>query len=121
MLTWRRPCCCLSFVDADDRVRYFSHENGDKIFARTRGAIGTPVQNCHPRASLDKVTQILADFKAGRRQVAEFWIDLGPRKVHIRYFPVRDAGGRYLGCLEVVQDIAPIQKLDGQKRLLDEA
>jgi DUF438 domain-containing protein len=111
----------LSFVDHEDRVRYFSHERGEKIFSRSRGAIGTEVQNCHPQRSLHMVEQILADFKAGRRKVAEFWIDMGPRKIHIRYWPVRDDAGRYLGCLETVQDVTGIQKLTGQKRLLDEA
>ena len=111
----------LSFVDHEDRVRYFSHERGEKIFARTRGAIGTNVRNCHPQKSVHLVEQILADFKAGTRQVAEFWIDMGPRKAHIRYWPVRDAAGRYLGCLETVQDVAGIQKLTGQRRLLAEA
>lgn len=110
----------LSFVDHEDQVRYFSHERGEKIFARTRGAIGTNVRNCHPQKSVHLVEQILADFKAGRREVAEFWIDMGPRKVHIRYWPVRDAAGRYLGCLETVQDVAAIQRLSGQRRLLDE-
>ena len=111
----------LSFVGADDTVRYFSHEHGAKIFGRTRGAIGTKVENCHPPKSLHMVKQILADFKAGTRDVAEFWIDLGPRKVHIRYWPVRDAAGTYLGCMETVQDVTAIQKLTGQKRLLDPA
>ncbi|MBI5479421.1 MAG: DUF438 domain-containing protein, partial [Deltaproteobacteria bacterium] len=111
----------VSFVDADDTVRYFSHENRPKIFGRTRGAIGTKVENCHPPKSLHLVRQILADFKAGTRDVAEFWIDLGPRKVHIRYWPVRDPSGRYLGCMETVQDVTAIQKLGGQKRLLDPA
>ncbi len=111
----------LSFVDHEDRVRYFSHERGEKIFARTRGAIGTNVRNCHPEKSLHMVEEILADFRAGRREVAEFWIDMGPRKAHIRYWPVRDPAGRYLGCLETVQDVAAIQKLTGQKRLLDAA
>lgn len=110
----------LSFVDKDDRVRYFSHEGSEKIFARTRGAIGTPVQNCHPQKSVHLVNRILADFKAGRRKVAEFWIDMGGRKVHIRYFPVRSPKGDYLGTLEVVQDITPIQALQGQRRLLEE-
>jgi DUF438 domain-containing protein len=110
----------LSFVDADDTVRYFSHENHEKIFPRTRGAIGMKVQNCHPRKSVHLVNRILADFKAGKRDVAEFWIDMGPRKVHIRYWPVRDEAGKYLGCLETVQDAAPIQKLKGERRLLDE-
>jgi DUF438 domain-containing protein len=111
----------LSFVDKDDRVRYFSHENGEKIFARTRGAIGTAVQNCHPPQSVHLVNRILADFKAGSRKVAEFWIDMGPRRVHIRYFPVRSPRGEYVGTLEVVQDIKPIQALQGQRRLLEEA
>jgi DUF438 domain-containing protein len=111
----------LSFVDHEDAVRYFSHEHGEKIFARTRGAIGTKVQNCHPQKSLHMVNAILADFRAGRREVAEFWIDMGPRKVHIRYWPVRDPSGRYLGCLETVQDVTAIQRLSGQRRLLDAA
>jgi DUF438 domain-containing protein len=111
----------LSFVDADDTVRYFSHENHDKIFPRTRGAIGTKVQNCHPQKSVHLVNRILSDFKAGRREVAEFWIEMGPRKVHIRYWPVRSPSGAYLGCLETVQDIAPIQMIQGQRRLLDDA
>jgi DUF438 domain-containing protein len=109
----------LSFVDAEETVRYFSHEHHDKIFPRTRGAIGTKVQNCHPPKSLHMVNQILADFRTGKRTVAEFWIDLGPRKIHIRYFPLRDSWGTYLGCLETVQDVTSIQQLSGQKRLLD--
>jgi hypothetical protein len=111
----------LSFVDADDTVRYFSHENHEKIFPRSRGAIGMKVQNCHPQKSVHLVNGILADFKAGKRDVAEFWIDMGPRKAHIRYWPVRDPSGNYLGCLETVQDVAPIQKLQGERRLLDDA
>ena len=109
----------LSFVDQDDTVRYFSHERSTKIFPRTRGVVGARVQHCHPQKSVHVVNQILADFKAGRRDVAEFWIEMGPRFVHIRYWPVRDADGRYLGCLETVQDVAGIRALSGQKRLLD--
>lgn len=111
----------LSFVDKDDRVRYFSHENGDKIFPRTRGAIGMAVQNCHPEKSVHIVNQILEDFKAGRRVVAEFWIEMGPRFAHIRYFAVKNPAGEYLGALETVQDVAPIRALTGQRRILSEA
>jgi DUF438 domain-containing protein len=111
----------VSFIDKDDRVRYFSHENHPKIFPRTRGAIGVPVQQCHPEKSLHMVNAILRDFKAGAREVAEFWIDMAGRKIHIRYFPVRGDKGAYLGCMEVVQDITAVQKLTGERRLLDEA
>ncbi|HVL68139.1 MAG TPA: PAS domain-containing protein [Vicinamibacterales bacterium] len=111
----------LSFVDADDRVRYFSHEHQPKIFPRSRGAIGRAVQQCHPPKSVDKVNLILASFKAGQRDVAEFWLDMRGRKVHVRYFAVRSPDGRYLGTLETVQDIAPLQQLTGERRLIDEA
>jgi DUF438 domain-containing protein len=110
----------LSFVDADDTVRYFSHENHDKIFPRMRGVIGVKVQNCHPEKSLHLVNRILAEFKAGSRDVAEFWIDFAGKRVHIRYWPVRSPSGEYLGCLETVQDITHIQQLSGERRLLDE-
>ncbi|OGK82583.1 MAG: hypothetical protein A2X52_08495 [Candidatus Rokubacteria bacterium GWC2_70_16] len=111
----------ISFVDAEDTVRYFSHENRDKIFPRSRGAIGMKVQECHPEKSLHLVNRILADFKAGRRDAAEFWIDFRGMKVHIRYFAVREPGGAYLGTLEVVQDLSPIGALQGERRLLSEA
>jgi uncharacterized protein len=111
----------LSFVDKDDRVKYFSHENGEKIFPRNRGAIGTAVQNCHPEKSVHIVNRILEDFKAGTRTVAEFWMEMGPKFVHIRYFAVRNPAGEYLGTLEVVQDVAPIRALTGQRRILAEA
>ncbi|MEW6074086.1 MAG: PAS domain-containing protein [Planctomycetota bacterium] len=110
----------LSFVDADDAVRYFSHENHAKIFPRNRSAIGVKVQNCHPPKSVHLVNRILADFKAGKRDVAEFWIDFQGKFVHIRYFPVRDAAGKYLGCMEVVQDVESIRALEGERRLLVE-
>ena len=111
----------VSFVDADDRVQYFSHENAAKIFPRTRGAIGRTVQQCHPPQSVDKVNAILASFKAGTRSTAEFWIDMAGRKVHIRYHAVRNPEGTYLGCMETVQDITAIQTLRGERRLVDEA
>jgi len=39
--------------------------------------------------------------------------------VHIRYFAVRDRSGKYLGTMEVTQDITDIKKIKRQKRLLD--
>ena len=109
----------MSFVDDTDTVRYYS--KGDKrIFKRTPAVIGKKVQNCHPQKSLHKVEQVVSDLKAGKRDVAEFWIDLKGRKIYIRYFPVKDKTGKYIGILEVTQDITDLQKIEGEKRLLDE-
>ena len=64
------------------------------------------------------VEEILAKFKNGERDTAEFWIELGGRFIHIRYFAVRH-DGRYLGCPEVSQDVTAIRAMEGQQRLLD--
>jgi DUF438 domain-containing protein len=108
----------LSFVDENDVVRYYS-ESKERIFPRTPAAIGRTVQNCHPPKSVDTVNRILESFKAGRQSVAEFWIHMGPRFIHIRYFAVRDGDSKYRGCLEVTQDIGALRALDGERRLLD--
>jgi PAS domain S-box-containing protein len=107
----------ITFVDKDDRVRYFSGSK-ERIFVRSKAVLGRTVQNCHPKKSLDKVEQILQDFKAGKRDKAEFWINLADRLIYIRYFPVHNPEGEYLGCLEVSQDITAIKKIEGEKRLL---
>jgi len=109
----------ITFVDADDRVRYFN-QAADRIFVRSKAVLGRTVQNCHPQKSVHVVNKILADFRARRRDRAEFWIRMGEKLVLIRYFPVWGKDGRYLGTLEVTQDIAPWQGIQGEKRLLDQ-
>jgi len=108
----------ISFVDENDTVVYYSATR-ERIFPRTPGVIGRKVQNCHPPKSLDVVTQILGAFRAGRRDVAEFWIDLNGKFIHVRYFALRDGGGKYRGSLEVSQDVTGIRALRGERRLLD--
>ncbi|KON30629.1 diguanylate cyclase [miscellaneous Crenarchaeota group-15 archaeon DG-45] len=107
----------ITFVDAEDTVRFYS-ESGGRIFPRSKAVIGMKVQRCHPRKSVHVVNQILEGFRAGGRGSAEFWIDLGGRKILIRYFPVRNEAGEYLGCVEITQDITEIKRIEGEKRLL---
>jgi DUF438 domain-containing protein len=113
----------LTFVGPDDAVRFFSLGK-ERIFSRSAAIIGRKVQKCHPPASVHRVQQILDAFRAGTRDVAEFWIQTAPGKpenkfVHIRYFAVRGPAGEYMGALEVVQDVTQIRNLQGQRRLLD--
>lgn len=109
----------ITFVDKEDRVRYFS-DNRERVFVRTKSIIGRKVQNCHPPQSVDVVEGILKSFKKGKRDSADFWINIKGKFVHIRYFAVRDRDRNYLGTLEVTQDITEIKKLQGEKRLYDE-
>lgn len=107
----------LTFIDEHDIVRYFS-QGKERIFVRTKAVIGRSVQNCHPPQSVHVVNQLLADFKAGVKDVEDFWIPVKDKFVYIRYFAIRDQEGTYLGTLEFTQNIKPIQELTGQKRIL---
>jgi PAS domain S-box-containing protein len=108
----------ISFIDANDAVKYFNKAE-KRIFVRTKAVIGRKVQMCHPEKGLHVVNKIVEAFKAGKKDVAEFWITLEGRFVHIRFFAVRSKDGKYLGTAEVVQDVTDIKKLEGQRRLLD--
>ncbi len=110
----------ITFVDKDNVVRYYS-AGKERIFPRTPAVIGRKVQFCHPPDSVHVVEQIVADFKSGHRDHADFWIQMQGKFVYIRYFPVRDEQGEYLGVLEVTQDVGDIRKLEGEKRILDRA
>lgn len=109
----------ITFVDKNDIVKYFS-EGNERIFARTKAVIGRNVSNCHPPASVHIVEKIVEDFKAGKKDHEDFWINMGERFVLIRYFAVRDEAGEYLGVLEVTQNIKPIRDLTGEKRLVSD-
>jgi DUF438 domain-containing protein len=108
----------ISFVNEHDEVAYYS-ASPERIFPRSPGVIGRKVQNCHPPKSMGSVQKILDAFRAGKKDTADFWIQMQGKFILIRYFAVRDAGGMYRGCLEVSQDVTAIRKLEGQKRLLD--
>lgn len=116
-LILRRLPVDVTFVDADGRVRYYSE--GKRVFPRSPAVIGREVRDCHPPSSAAVVERIVEEFRAGTRDVAEFWIELQGRFVHIEYFALRDDGGTYAGVLEVTQDATHVRGLTGERRLLD--
>lgn len=109
----------LTFVDKDGIVKYFSMGK-ERIFARPKTVLGRQVQNCHPPASMHVVEKIIEDLKSGAKDHEDFWIRMGETFAFIRYFAVRDKKGKFLGVLEVTQDIKPIQDITGEKRLMSE-
>ena len=107
----------LTFVDSQDKVRFFSH--GKKpIFNRNRAVIGRDVRLCHPPKSVHVVEQVISDFKSGKEERASFWLEMKGIFVHIEYHALRDEFNKYLGTLEVVQDITELRKIEGEQRLL---
>ena len=107
----------ITFVDKDDLVAYFT-EGKERTFPRTRAIIGRNVSNCHPSKSVHIVEQIVEDFKSGKKDNEDFWINMGEKYVLIRYFAVRNSENEYLGVIEITQDINPIKEISGEKRLM---
>lgn len=110
----------ITFVDKDDKVKYFS-QGKHRIFDRNRSILNRDVRMCHPPSSVHIVEQILNDFKSGKESRARFWIQMGGRFIHIEYFALRNEQGKYLGTLEVSQDLTALRALQGEQRLLSYA
>lgn len=110
------PVDC-TLIDEHNKVRFFTRPK-DRIFPRSPAIIGRDVRNCHPAESVDVVNKIIEAFRNNQRDVATFWIDMRGKKLLIQYYALRNREGEYKGTLEVSQDITDIQKLEGQRRLL---
>ena len=108
----------LTYVDENDKVVFYNRGE-DRVFPRSAGIIGREVKFCHPPKSVHTVLKILEEFKNGNQSQAEFWIKFKARTIHIRYFAIRDSQKNYKGVIEVSQDITEIQKLEGERRLLN--
>ena len=114
----------FSVLDKDDKVLAWN-KHTTRIFKRAEAVVGRDVRKCHPGKSLQKVETIIAEMKAGKRDKAQFWIDLpiGPnretQKILIEYSALRGKDGGFLGVMECSQNISPLQKITGEKRLLD--
>ena len=108
----------ITYVDENDRVVFYNRGD-ERVFPRSAGIIGREVKFCHPPKSVDQVLKILEEFKAGRQDIADFWINFKGKFVHIRYFAVRDEQKNYKGVIEMSQDVTDIRALQGEKRLLD--
>ncbi|MHA1915138.1 MAG: DUF438 domain-containing protein [Promethearchaeota archaeon] len=107
----------ITFVDDNDEVAYYS-DTEDRIFPRSKGIIGRKVQKCHPPDSVHVVEDILKKFKSGEKNVAEFWIQMDGKFIMIRYFAMRDEEGKYVGTLEVSQELSRLRGLEEERRLV---
>lgn len=107
----------VTFIDENDEVKYFS-ESKNRIFPRSRAIIGRKVQNCHPPQSLHVVNEIIASFRSGEKDHADFWIQVKGRFIYIRYLALRNEAGVYKGTLEVSEDVTQARELVNERRLL---
>lgn len=105
----------LTFIDENDKVAYFG--GGANIFPHSKNAIGNSVYSCHLPESVPRVKKIFDDFHQGKKDKYEFWFKprhMG-RYLYLQYFAVRK-DNKYLGCLEVAQDVTDIRNWKTEKK-----
>ena len=93
----------LTFVDADNINRFFNE--GPKVFKRPGMAIDREVFSCHPPKIEPMVRAIIDDFRAGRRDSVPVWMEKNGKTFLVTYLAVRARERKYLGTVEVVQDM----------------
>ena len=93
----------VTFVDHEDINRYFN--DGEKVFKRPTTAIGRDVYSCHPPKVEPIVRGIIDSFRKGDRDNVAVWLEKQGRPFYVNYMAVRDKNKKYLGTLELVQDM----------------
>ena len=93
----------VTFVDHEDINRYFN--DGEKVFKRPTTAIGRDVFSCHPPKVEPIVRGIIDSFRKGDRDNVAVWLEKQGRPFYVNYMAVRDKNKKYLGTLELVQDM----------------
>lgn len=94
----------ITFVDDNDINRYFNE--GPKDFKRPGMAIGRSVFSCHPPKVETKVRRIIDEFRAGNLDEVPVWMKKNGKIMLVKYIAVRDYDGKYMGTLELVQDMS---------------
>ena len=110
----------ITFIDAEEKLKYYNDGPDEKIFMRTKNAIDGQAENCHPAKSVPIMKQLVADLKSGKKDVETLWYEELGKFVVVTYCAVRDDDGAFLGTLEYVQDAKSIRGLEGEKRKISE-
>lgn len=95
----------ITFVDENDINRFFNDNDSPKAFKRPLMAIDRDVFSCHPPKIEPMVREIISGFKDGSRDEVSIWMKKNNKDMLVRYMAVRDKNRKYLGTMEIVQDM----------------
>lgn len=104
----------ITYIDKDEMLRFFS--NPGQVFARPRIALGSKVYNCHPANIVPIIEQLVADFKAKKRDRMEIYRYIKGKPVGVRYLAIYDENGEYTGAVELVEDFSEALAQFGEKK-----
>jgi DUF438 domain-containing protein len=100
----------LTFADENDRIRFYTESSMRTGFIRTKTLIGRRLNFCHPPRLESYVMLNIKKIKEGEFPYREFWTRSGDRILRVIVAGIRDDEGRYLGTLEMVEDMTEILK-----------
>ena len=95
----------ITFVDENDINRFFNDNDSPKAFKRPLMAIDRDVFSCHPPKIEPRVREIISGFKNGSRDEVSIWVKKNNKDMLVKYMAVRDKNKKYLGIMEIVQDM----------------
>lgn len=98
----------VTFADINDRVRFFSEGKFHKGFARSKNILGRRVEYCHPPRLEAFIKKVLNELKSGAKDYEVFWTKMGDRIIRVMVVALRNDEGKYLGALEIVEDLTEI-------------
>jgi len=98
----------VTFADVNDRVRFFSEGKFHKGFARSKTILGRRVEYCHPPRLEAFIKNVLNELKSGAKDYEVFWTKMGDRIIRVMVVALRNDEGKYLGALEIVEDLTEI-------------
>lgn len=112
----------ITVLDENDRIIAWDTRR-PRLFGRPANVLGRDVRACHSVKSLDMLERMLREMKSGERETARLWydqiVDGRAQKILVDYLALRGEDGRYLGCVEALQNLEPLRCLEGEKRTLD--
>lgn len=118
------PVDVIVFDVNDEIVGWNKHET--RLFKRPLNAMGIDYRTYHPSGSCSEIEKVIREMKLGNRDKARFWFDVpigtdqNIHKILIEFIALRDHSGKYLGCMEYIQDIEEIRNLKGELKISED-
>ncbi len=98
----------MTYADNNDRVRFFTTSKLAMGFPRSKTIIGRKIGYCHPPRLEKYVMKNVELLKKQGLTYREFWTKMGGRIIRVLIVGVRNDKGKYMGTLEIVEDLTDI-------------
>ena len=105
----------ITFVEQAYDINCFFNE-GEKLFKRPSMSIGREVFSCHPPKIEIMVRRIIDDFRNNRNSRIPIWMEKEGKTMPITYTTVRDRNGKYIGIVELVQNMTEAKEYFTNKK-----